>query len=483
LKPKGLDDGDIDDMHRYFGWYAESPFVLDMKFEKELEKNRRERPLIGQEFATGYPDLDTGLPVWRYTRDLATPLAWVGRWAYPDGKSPTLRMPEPDNVQPQSSKLRWDDGGSNADVFLEHHAIVTKRLAEKLRWERGDRTAGFSLFSAECWFRHSYDPVTVQPYPTLEAAKEFWAPVGLAVETGQRRFYGGDTIKTRVFVTNDDEQFRDLKGLTVTCGLLRNYPTAADVGPIPVPLKSLPYYQTAAVEVSEPVPVLGRHTTRLVTTLWSANKQVISQTNDDIEIFPRVKVPASDRVVKGDVDLSEGSDLRKRIEGGDTVVLMSPGKNLLKQFPDDVLDVKAGTCEFADPSPILGTPLGKDLEPMDVKWWARKGDWKCYVASQSHRLKEGGKARSLLDFVPAHSYISAEKLPDQFRTVLFEIPLGRGRLWVCDLDFNASLGVDPAADLLMRNIQQAAGDPESTAHLPALPSHADVVKAVGRPAQ
>jgi hypothetical protein len=284
-----------------------------------------------------------------------------------------------------------------------------------------------------------------------------------------------------VIVTTDAERFRDLKGLTVGGELVGGKDAVVAQ---PVTIESLPYYKTEAVDVAMVLPAVAeRHAFQLITTVTGEDGKLVSRTMDAVEVFPKVEVPSTAMVVKGDVNLAGGSELRRKIEGGATVVLMSPGKGLAKQFPDDIVDVKSGMGEFADPSPVLGTPLGKDIKPMDIKWWARKGDWKCYVATQSHRLKEGGKARSLLDFTPAHSYISAEKLPDQFRTVLFEIPLGRGRLWVCDLDFNASLGVDPAADLLMRNIQQAAGDPESTAHLPALPSHADMVKAVGRPAQ
>lgn len=456
LKPKGLDDGDVDDMHRYYGWYADSPFVLDMKFDKELDKNRRERPLIGQEFATGYPDLDNGLPVWRYTRDLVTPLAWVGRWAYPP---------------------------NSPDTFLTHHAIVTKRLAEKLRYQRRDVTSGFSLFSAECWFSHSFDPETVKPYPTLAAAKEFWSPVGLALETSQRRFYSGDTVKTNVFVTNDDEQFHDLKDLKVSVHVMGGDDVLSPPFEL-VPLASLPYYKTESVAVTVRLPsVQQRQSLKLVTSLTSADGKEISHTTDVIEVFPRVEVPSTATVVKGDVDISAGSDLRKQIEQGATVIVLSPGKKFVAAFPDDILDVKVNEGEFADPSPILGTPLGKDLRPMDIKWWARKNDWRCYVANQSHRLKPGGKARSLLDFTPAHSYISADKLPDQFRTVLFEIPLGQGRLWVCDLDLPASQGIDPVADLVMRNLQHAAADKDSTSRLPALPSHAEIVKTVGRPLQ
>src|SRR5688500_15550146 len=125
-------------MHRYNGWYADSPFVIDSKFEKEQKSTGSKRPIIGQEQSTGYPDLDTGLPVLRYTRDLLTPQAWVGVYAYP-GNDP-----------------KW---------FLEYNRAVTKRWAEQLRLQRGQNTSGFSLFSAECWFSHSYDPARATPYP------------------------------------------------------------------------------------------------------------------------------------------------------------------------------------------------------------------------------------------------------------------------------------------------------------------------------
>ena len=82
-KPNGFDDGDADDIHRYNNWYSASSFVTDAKFEKEAKQNGGTRPLIGQEMSTGYPDLDTGLPVFRYTRDLVTPQAWIGNLAYP----------------------------------------------------------------------------------------------------------------------------------------------------------------------------------------------------------------------------------------------------------------------------------------------------------------------------------------------------------------------------------------------------------------
>jgi len=97
------------------------------------------------------------------------------------------------------------------------------------------------LFAAECWFSHSYDPQTLAPYPALKAMRQADAPVGLAWETGRRRFFGGEKVETAVFISNDDDQFRDFHNLkleltfsnteTVCCRMWWNFP-------IPKPFES-----------------------------------------------------------------------------------------------------------------------------------------------------------------------------------------------------------------------------------------------------
>jgi hypothetical protein len=61
-------------------------------------------------------------------------------------------------------------------------------------------------------------------------------------------------------------------------------------------------------------------------------------------------------------------------------------------------------------------------------------------------------------------------------TVLFEIPLGKGRIWVCDLDLEESVSIDPAARVLAKNLLRAAVDPDSTKRLPVVPSHRESLK-------
>jgi hypothetical protein len=467
MKPAGIDDGDIDDIHDYNAWYGNSNFFYDCGYAKQMKENQRKRPLIGQEMSTGYPDLDTGMPVMRYTRDLLTPQAWVGVYAYP---------------------------GHDVGIWLDHHAKVTKRWAEMLRYQRGDNTAGFSMFSAECWFRHSYEPGFVKPYPVYEAMKQAFAPVGIALETTQRRFYIGDTIKANVFVTNDDDQFRDYQKLKLVgelgqdAGSMHMTLAAFDFGT----LDKLDYYQTAKLPIefkltSAPTP---RATATLLVRLMDGDKE-IARTTENLEFFEKpaaaaaTSSPATIVVKRGQplAGLAEGQSLRQQVETGATAILFAPwAEELNKTFGDVVIPdaKKPFVAEFADWTPIAGTKLAKNLEPMDIKWWARKNDWRAFVAETSHRLKPGGSggARELLRYIPPHSYIAADKLPEQYRTVLFEIAVGKGRVWVCDLDLDACAEIDPAARLFAENLYQAAADSDSTKNLPKVPSHEELLKGV-----
>src|SRR5207244_10268423 len=133
---------------------------------------------------------------------------------------------------------------------LNHHAAITKRWAEQLRYQRGTSTSGFAMFSAECWFRHSYLP-DATPYPVYQAMKEAFAPIGLALQTPRRRFWGGDNLDSNIFVTNDDEQARDFSNLTVVCELKG---TKSD----PVSLDKLPYFQTRTVEMKFILPTIDK---------------------------------------------------------------------------------------------------------------------------------------------------------------------------------------------------------------------------------
>ena len=483
IEPNKFDDGDIDAIHSYKGWYADSPFVTDSNFEREMERSKWNRPLIGQEMSTGYPNLDDGLPTFTYVKNQRSPQAWVGVHSYP---------------------------GSNPAIFLEHHRAVTKRWAEQLRFQRADKTAGFMLFANECWFQGSFDAAKVKPYPVVEAMKYAFAPVGLALETAQRRFYGGDSIKTAVFVTNDDERFRDFQNLSLEVSFVDRNGKQVSMQKIGN-LVSLKYYETAKIPVEIKIPSApnARAKMNLVARLLQGTTE-ISRTVDFVEVFPRPvagKLPANASnlslgeemskflgekfqtvgkeaannsvvfVGKGASldDLKNGGKLYNAAQSGRTVIVFSPGAKLQEIFPNDVMSVRKVSGEYADWSPAMGTKLTRNLELMDLKWWTRTNDWRVMVASEAHRLNPNGKGRELIRFIPSHGYIALERVPEFMATTLFEIPVGRGRVWICDFDLEESIAVDPAARIFAENLLNAAADPNSTRNLIKMPTHEEML--------
>jgi hypothetical protein len=484
IKPNNLDDGDVDDIHSYRGWYADSPFVSDSLFRRERKDANFDRPFIGQEMSTGYPNLDDGLPTLTYTKNQRSPQAWVGVHAYP---------------------------GSDPKYFLEHQKQVTKRLAEQLRFQRGDNTSGFLLFSAECWFAHSYDAGAVRPYPVLDYTKYAFAPVGLALETGQRKFFADSAVKTNVFVTNDDERFRDYKNLALEISFVDG--SGKQISTVTAgALASLKYYESAKMPAAFKIPSGAQARTKMKLVLRLLDgKTELSRTLDEIEVFPLP--PAQTKIqtaaaavslgakmsnfagekfrtvnqdsVKAQVvlagkdapldELKPGGSLYNAAARGATVVVFSPGKKIQELFPNDVAATRTVNGEFADWTPASGTKLVENLQPMDLKWWARENDWRVMVAGESHRLNPQGAARELVRFVPSHGYIALDRVEEFMQTVLFEIPIGTGRLWVCDLDLEESAAVDPAARIFAGNLLTAAADPDSTRNLMKMPTHEEML--------
>jgi hypothetical protein len=203
-----------------------------------------------------------------------------------------------------------------------------------------------------------------------------------------------------------------------------------------------------------PAVASGRRRIELIARLLE-NGHEVGRTVEPMEVFAPMPLADLSRALAPGADLSglvEGGALRRRIESGETLIVLSPGKKIVELFGGDIQETRSVTGEFADWSPSAGTPLTRGFEPADLKWWARRDDWRVFVASSAHKLKPAGRARDLVRFIPAHSYIPAEKKPDMYFSVLFEIPLGKGRLVVCDLDLIESAAIDPAARLFARNL-------------------------------
>ncbi|HWC58275.1 MAG TPA: glycoside hydrolase family 2 TIM barrel-domain containing protein, partial [Verrucomicrobiae bacterium] len=178
VKPNGFDDGDVDDVHRYYGWYNESFFhFYDGEFGTQFYTSGR--PLISQEMATGYPRSDDGHAARFYLFKHYTPQAFVGEDAY-------------ENADPA--------------IFLTRQAFMTKELMETFRRANHDSTAGILSFSYFTWLRSAWNANDIQPWLAYDGLKTALQPVLVSAELYGRHFYSGKTISRRICIINDSEE-------------------------------------------------------------------------------------------------------------------------------------------------------------------------------------------------------------------------------------------------------------------------------------
>jgi len=169
-----FDDGDIEDGHNYSGWYHSSLFN-NFKNPPFMNRKRSGRPLITQEWSTGYPNTETGHHTRSYLWQHQNTQTHVGNHAYPFG---------------------------NPKYSLENNAFLTSELVEAVR-RTHDKMAGMHNFSSITWFRNVYDAKRVEPYPTYYRMKNSLNPVLVSAELWGRHFYAGKKLLTRFCIVND----------------------------------------------------------------------------------------------------------------------------------------------------------------------------------------------------------------------------------------------------------------------------------------
>ena len=169
-----FDDGDIDDGHNYSGWYHSSLFD-NFEGKPFMDRKTPGRPMISQEWSTGYPNTETGHHTRSYLWQHQNTQTHVGNQAYPFG-------------DPKYS--------------LENNAFLTSELAEAVR-RTHEKLAGMHNFSSITWFRNVYDAERVEPYPTYYRMKNSLNPVLVSAELWGRHFYAGKQLPTRFCIVND----------------------------------------------------------------------------------------------------------------------------------------------------------------------------------------------------------------------------------------------------------------------------------------
>ena len=483
LKPAGIDDGDVDDRHSYYGWYEGTPFGLfDGLWTRAgygTTGVNPGRPYISQECSTGYPNNDTGHPTRSYLFNHYTPQAFVGRWAYED---------------------------HDPAVFLNNRAFVSKELAEVIRRTSPD-AAGVLHFANICWFRNVYDAQTIEPYPTYYAMKLALQPVLVSAELFGRTFYAGTSIGARVCVVNDG-----VDGAALAPGRLRwqirHAETVLSEGSLPVP--EVEHYGRGWLDCKFDLPdklPAPRTGCRLVLALYQKERSV-SENSYDLTVARRDWVAADDTVRARSIGLFDpGEQIRDALsvsgvktravrdlqqlkpadcnllivagvdglsepppgwlqvktfaEGGGAVLLVHPGKHLqslLPEYVESVLEEQGQIVNMRVPESRVFDGLG----PGDLRWWNVESGKTPHACRRCFRTKDAENLNVLATYLQVHWYMSNPRaqLGGISGSPLFEVVLGKGRLLVSEMAIEAAAADPMAARLLVNMLADLAAGEE-----------------------
>lgn len=464
-----IDDGDIDDMHAYYNWYDYSMFKF---FNGEFSDRYKlsDRPLISQEFSTGYINGETGHPVRSYQMIHENPLQLIGYDCY---------------------------DFSNPDNFLKVQSFITGELVEATR-RSNPEASGILHFGLLTWFKQPYDHTKITPWPTYYALQRGSQPILVTAELWGRNLYSGDKLHTRVYVVNDAIDGHDLKTPSLVWKIVDNdgviLASGSDV------YKDVPYYGRQYIEPDITMPAItGKQKVKLLLSLYENGEEVsaneyeltvaekswnngVSKTRlailDNKDMSSQLDFIGADytkvndvtslikngkkgvAIIAGDMDLSdsEKAQLRKfQRDGGKLLVLNAP-KLSLQLYPEHITGT-VNTWDMADIAFMERNdyPVFDGIEPLDLRYFNNGKREIPVVCTEVFNVKRNENLKELIGHMRVHGYCDF-KTPEQhqervseFRGFpMVEISDGKGKAIVSGMTVGKA-STDPIAGRLLIN--------------------------------
>lgn len=462
VEPNHFDDGDIDDAHRYFGWYNPSFYNF---FEGEYGKKDHVpgRPLISQEMSTGYPR-DDGWPVRSYQFSRYVPQALVGDYAFEE---------------------------HDPAIFLKRQAFTTKELGEVIRRTNRAETAGVMHFAYLTWFTEVWNAERMRPIITYYELKKALQPVLVSAELYGRHFYAGDKAGRRVCIVNDSDKFEDVPAGKLIWEV-RDGDQILSRGTVSTP--AVKYYANQWFNVDFQIPSTlprQRVDARLVLKLEAGGK-ILSENDYEIMIatrkwaapqLPRAEIQLYDPhgnaksllagyelskiasldklspsrpLVVGDFHTLVNTTgcigkLRYYVEQGGKVLLLHPGNDLPRFLPDMVKSYRVTKGEIVSMQ-IPESPIFDGIQPLDTAWFEMgKGNlpYACGGTYEVDRSNPG--VATLASECKFHPDIPPGEFFKWAGSPIVEISLGKGTILVNEMMLSAR-EQDPVARRLLNNM-------------------------------
>jgi len=464
----GFDDGDIDDAHRYWGWYRGSAFSpFDGSFG---DFHTSGRPLISQETSTGYPSNDDH-PTRSYLFAHHTPQAFVGDYA-------------------------WEH--QDPAIFTARQAMITKEIAEALRRTNRNEVAGIMHFAYLTWFTNVWDARTIRPKPAYHTLRQALQPVLVSVELFSRHAYAGDVLRRRVCLANDSADAAGIPAgrlvweIRSACSVLAS-------GSVPTP--HLPYYSNHWMEVdfALPDPLPAPRVSAELAVRLEVDGAVVSSNSYDLLLAERAWTEVllarplqvfdpggkADGTLEGlpatKVHVPSGLDpliplvigdatawmelpdpagiLRDFVGAGGRALILNGGAaavGMLPGFLGHFRSVKGEIVTMNQPE----SAVFDGIEPLDTAWFsARSGKIPRACTGTFLFDRSGGSAAGLAYHCDIHTYL---KKPEDVTVrksgyPLIEVRIGTGRVFVSELLLSAHRQ-NPVAGRLRRNLIAALAE-------------------------
>ena len=465
ILPNNFDDGDIDDAHRYYGWYNSSFFHLFQgQFGKTLSSPNR--PLISQEMSTGYPRNDDGHPTRSYLFSHYTPQSLVGDEAY-------------ENRDPA--------------IFLRRQAFMTKELAETFRRTDRENCAGILHFAYISWFKNVWSADSIQPFETYYALKMALQPVLISAELYGRHFYAGSRSHFRVCIANDSQDGAGLPDSRLIWEIRYGRST---IGSGSASVSSVPYYANQWIEISMQIPaeLPSPRSDGLLVLRLESNGNILAENEYDVTfathawtaertkkrghvvlfdpnghapwilrahgIEPVVSLdslrPHQALVLANSEEVlrlpGNGERLRSFVEGGGKALLLNAGARLPEMFSQQIKSYRKCEGEIATMH-IPESPVFDGIEPLDLSWFELGHGEIPRACRGAYRIDSSRMdVTALAEVVDIHGYLKKPvDVIDISGSPLVELRVGRGVVFASEMMFEAASD-DPIAGRLLHNL-------------------------------
>lgn len=461
-----IDDGDIDDQHWYINWYHGSVFS-EFKGEWQRRFKNPKRPLISQEFSTGYPS-ETGHPTRFYTYVHQNPASLVGNYAY-------------EYADPK--------------YFLQAQSFISRESAEAIR-RSNDNAAGILHFATLTWFKNIYLQDKIATHITYDLMRKALQPVLVSAEIWGRHFYAGEKLPARIYVVNDSEDNRDLKPTTL------NWSIVVDGKPLASgeeQYQAIPYYGRTYLDLKMNTPInlpSDRVEAKFVLQLSEEGK-IISENEYDITIANKkwLSVEAvnskkitvldsrgdlyevldyqdikytkvinmhaavnakSDLLIVSGLEKADIDKLKNYIAQGGKAIILNSGEHAVTLYPNLIRglikeDVEIISMEVPESSVFEG------IEPMDLRYFNDNTRENPLVAKSVYQINRDADIEPLAVFTKVHGYLNGE-IEQRMETLdairgfpIVKIEDKKGKVILSEILFHKAK-TDPVAGKLLVNM-------------------------------